>query len=325
MIVWPSLRSLEKRLSELLVNDHPTGVAIVDRRKNVYASTFPSEIVTCRTPDGSLLKLLCKCVCHKPDAVGPRPFRPLYEIDVYRYVLAPLPLTAPRFYGTWSNDASGAVWLVIEWLNQCRRVTRVEDPQTSIEAAATWIGAFHALNESRLPQPELSFLHRFDLQHFWRKLERTLTTTEGLITDYPWLSHLFEEFGEVIRILLGAQQTIIHSEYYPDNILYRAGKVYPVDWETAAVAAGEIDLASLTENWPQEVVERCKQAYLQARYASPTPDWDFERRLAAARSYVQVHWLGYEDDPLRPEWSLRTRGAWRFDQLHEAGRQLGIL
>lgn len=325
MIVWPSMQTLEKRLSELLINDQPTGVAIVDRQKNVYSSTFPSEIVTCRTSDGSLLKLLCKCVSNRPEPIDPRPIKPLYEIDVYRYVLTPLPLTAPRFYGAWSDDSSGAVWLIIEWLHQCRRVTRVEDPQTSIEVAATWIGTFHALNESRLPQPELSFLNRFDPQHYRRKLEHMQTATKGLITDYPWLSHLFEEFGKAIRILLGAKQTIIHSEYYPDNILYRAGSVYPVDWETAAVAAGEIDLATLTDNWPREVIERCKQAYLQARYAKSTPDWDFERRLAAARLYVQVHWLSHEDDPLRPEWSQRTVGAWRFDQLHAAGRQLGIL
>ncbi len=325
MIIWPSLQSLEQRLSELLKNDHPTGVTIVDRQKNAYTSTFPSEIVTCRTSDGTLLKLLCKCISHKPNTVDRRPFEPTYEIDVYRYVLAPLPVTAPRFYGAWSNDPSGARWLVIEYLNQCQRVTHVEDPQTSIEAAATWIGAFHALNESRWSQPALSFLHSFDLQHYRRKLEPMQKATKGLITDYPWLAHLFEEFDQVIRILLNAKQTIIHSEYYPDNILYQAAKIYPVDWETAAVAAGEIDLATLTENWPQEVVECCKQAYLQARYANPTPDRDFERRLAAARLYVQIHWLGHETDPLRPNWSLRTTGAWRFDQLHEAGRQLGIL
>ncbi len=325
MIVSPSTQSLEKRLSELLKNDQPTGIAIVDRQKNNHTSTFPSEIVTCRTSDGSLLKLLCKCVSHKLDTVDPRPIEPLYEIDVYRYVLAPSPLTAPKFHGAWINDASGAAWLVIEWLNQCRRLVHFEDHQTAMQAAATWIGAFHALNESRLPQPELSFLDRFDLQHYRRKLEQMQTATKGLITDYPWLSHLFEEFGKVIRILLSAKQTIIHGEYYPSNILYGAAGVYPVDWETAAVAAGEIDLATLTENWPQEVVERCRQAYVQARYANATADWDFERRLAAARLYVQFHWLRYEYNPLRPQWSLKTSGAWRFDQLHEAGRQLGIL
>lgn len=151
------------------------------------------------------------------------------------------------------------------------------------------------------------------------------TATKSLIGEYPWLSHLFTAFGQVTRILLDAQQTIIHGEYYPDNILYRAASVYPVDWETAAIAPGEIDLATLTDNWPQEVVERCQRAYVQARYSNSAPDQNFERRLAAARLYVQVHWLGYETDPLHPEWSERTVGAWRFEQLHDAGRQLGIL
>ncbi len=324
MIAWPSTQNLGEELSKLLRDDHPTGVTIVDRQMNAYASTFPSEIVTCRASDGSLLKLLCKCVTHL-DTFNPQLAELPYEIQVYKHVLAPLPLTTPRFYGAWDHDPAGAAWLVIEYLDPSQRVTHVEEPEASVEAAAIWLGRFHALNEPRTPQPELSFLNRFDLQHYQGKLERMQMITRGLITSYPWLSHLLEGFGQVIHILLDAKQTVIHGQYYPDNILYWEGRVYPVDWETAAVAAGVIDIASLTENWPQRAVERYKDAYLQARYGGAPSDQDFECHLAAARCYLQVHWLGHEADPLRPKWTRRTSGAWRFDQLYQAGRQLGIL
>lgn len=325
MDAWPSTQNLGKQLSKLLRDDHPTGVAIVDRQMNAYASTFPSEIVTCRASDGSLLRLFCKCVTHNLDTFDPQAAEFPYETQVYKHVLAPLPLTTPRFYGAWDSDPPRVAWLVIEYLDQSQRVTHVEEPEASVEAAATWLGRFHALNEPRTPQPELSFLDRFDRQHYEGKLERMQITTRGLIPSYPWLSHLHEGFGHVIQILLNAKQTVIHGQYYPDNILYWGGRVYPIDWETAAVTAGAIDIASLTENWPQRAVERYKNAYLQARYAGALPDQDFERRLAAARCYLQVHWLGHEPDPLRPEWTHRTSGAWRFDQLYQAGRQLGIL
>jgi hypothetical protein len=308
-----------------MASAYPAGVSVVGRRENVYASTFPSEIITCRAADGSLLELLCKCVDGPPEHIDLPPSRPSYETDVYRHVITPLPITAPRYYGAWSNAALGDTWLVIEWLSDARRVSHVEDPLTSIVVAATWIGAFHALNESRVTRLELSFLRRYDTGHFRTRLERAFTATKDLVPDYRWLPQVLGQFDTITQILLGAQQTIIHGEYYPDNILYRGGSVYPVDWETAAVAPGEIDLAMLTENWPSDVVERCTCAYLQARYASISPDPGFGSRLAAARAYVQIHWLGYESDPSRPDWTLRTRGAWRCDQLYEAGRRLGLV
>ena len=54
---------------------------------------------------------------------------------------------------------------------------------------------------------------------------------------------------EFIAQLLAAPRTMIHGEFYPGNILYEKGRICPVDWESAAIAAGELDLAALTEGW----------------------------------------------------------------------------
>jgi thiamine kinase-like enzyme len=87
---------------------------------------------------------------------------------------------------------------------------------------------------------------------------------------------------------------VIHGEYYPSNILFCGSRVLPVDWESAAAVAGEIDLAALTEAWPRKASQECELEYCRARWLDGAPG-DFGRRLAAARFYMAFRWLS--DDP----------------------------
>jgi hypothetical protein len=95
--------------------------------------------------------------------------------------------------------------------------------------------------------------------------------------------------------------------------------VYPIDWESAAVAAGEIDLASLTEGWPAGYARQYERAYRKARWPNGAPA-DFERRLAAARLYLAFRWLANKPD--RPP---AADDLWYFRQLRSAGRRLGLI
>ena len=98
-------------------------------------------------------------------------------------------------------------------------------------------------------------------------------------------------FARVARLLVEGSLTVIHGEYYPDNVLVRETVVHPVDWQTAAVAAGEIDLAALTERWPRGVAEQCENAYRRARWGDRTPA-SFHETLLAARLYLHFRWPG---------------------------------
>jgi len=94
-----------------------------------------------------------------------------------------------------------------------------------------------------------------------------------------------------------------------------------LDWESAAVAAGEIDLAALTEGvyWPKSIVRRCEEAYLQARW----PDRGsagFRARLLAARMYLHFRWLGE-----CAEWARREKTLWRYEHLQAAAKEAGLL
>ena len=63
------------------------------------------------------------------------------------------------------------------------------------------------------------------------------------------------------------------------------------DWESVALAAGEIDLANLTWGWEDDVALHCERQYSLARWPDGEPD-DFAMRLAAARVFVHLRWLG---------------------------------
>ena len=112
---------------------------------------------------------------------------------------------------------------------------------------------------------------------------------------------------------------MIHGEYYPHNILVTSGRIYPIDWESVAIAAGEIDLAALTEDWSPELVRQCEQEYQQTRWGSACPP-DFAQRLAAARLYLCFRWLGD-----RPQWTVMEDNLCYFERLRPLGVQLGII
>jgi aminoglycoside phosphotransferase (APT) family kinase protein len=123
--------------------------------------------------------------------------------------------------------------------------------------------------------------------------------------------------------LLEAPATIIHGEYYPHNVMYdrRRGAIRPVDWESAALGPAEIDLASLTERWPEQTVRDCTREYLRTRRpegdgAMVTP----ESRMDAARAYLHFRWLG--EDPRR---TADPKRRWRFEELRRSAERLGVL
>ena len=88
--------------------------------------------------------------------------------------------------------------------------------------------------------------------------------------DLPPVTDVIGFFKNNLALLISEPQTIIHGEYYPANILIKDGAIYPIDWESAAVGPGEIDLATLIEGWDQKLAEEAKQAYIISKAASGT-------------------------------------------------------
>jgi len=113
----------------------------------------------------------------------------------------------------------------------------------------------------------------------------------------------------------------MHGEFYAKTILARGQTLFMLDWESAAVAAGEIDLAALTEgtHWLASIVRQCERDYRQARWPEGAPA-DFRRRLDAAQIYLHFRWLGE-----RPDWTVREKSLWRYSHLRATARRLGLI
>jgi hypothetical protein len=301
----PSQPRLERILSDL--GGHP--VSVVERRPTPYESTFPAEVVTSRDTDGAERRLFCKygwgeghpAYGHRADVA--------YEADVYRHVLAAFPTRTAPFFG--SQEGPEGTLLVLEYLPDAVRLSEAISPE-SMPAAARWLGQFHGAHAPAPPD----WLTRYDAQYYRGWLDRTLRFL-GDDHDSAWLRRIEQRLHVVNDVLLTAPRTVIHGEYYPRNILIAGEAVYPVDWESAAVAPGEIDLAMLTDGWPSELADSCVRTYLETRWDGGPPP-DFARRLDCARAYVVLRWLGD-----RPEWTSASR--YRLDDLRSLSERLGLL
>lgn len=291
------------------------GRLAVVHRESLEEGTFPKEIVIGRFADGTVVRLFCKYSSgHNHDAHGHRGGVAL-EASVYRELLQPLGVCTPALYHIESDVDSDEIWLIFEYLGDSIRVAEAEDPG-AMGVAARWIGQFHAACTERLRTTAVPYLKAYSEDYYLGWAERTLQYLAHHQLNVPWMAPLRTRFGEAVAVLLAESPTIIHGEYYPKNILYRRGRIYPVDWESAALAAGVIDLASLTEGWAEEVVTECVQQYQAARWPSGTSE-GINRRLCAARLYLHFRWLG--DRP------LAHVPAWRIDGLYAAGRYLGLV
>ena len=293
-------------------------ISILDRTPAIYASTYPSEIVTCQRGNQREFKLYCKYMAGLSyDSYGHRGGVP-YEIEVYRHVLQPLPISVPKFYGSYNDVATGDTWLIIGYVDRSLRLAKGPQPETMLRAAR-WIGRFHAANQPRISLDTLSFLNTYDSEYYLGWVCRTSLFAGSLHQCFPWLRTLSECFEECFEILLSAAPTVIHGEYYPHNVLVSDGVIYPLDWESAAIAAGEIDLATLTEDWGPDIVQQCALEYRRTRWPEGSPA-EFARRLAAAQLYLCFRWLGDQ-----PNWTLAEGNRSYFEQMRSVGEELGFI
>jgi thiamine kinase-like enzyme len=317
--------ALESKLMSALIDRGKTlgSFRIVSRQPNIYTSTFLSEIVTLQLEDKSYLKIFCKYGGRKKyegskQEVDKHRASVAYEAEVYHHVLQPVQLSVPEVYGIHKGDGYNEDCLFLEFLEEAVHVNKTEPD--AMAKAARWIGKFHADNETRVRQPSLKFLNVFSEEYYLSSIHRTsLFIRNSHKKKFPWFSTLCKRFERMISELSTIPVTVIHGEYYPKNIMVQNGQVRPVDWQTAAIGPGEIDLVALVDGWPDQIVDQCVNEYQCSRWPQGSPIL-LERTLALASVYLQFRWLGYRQELTRDE-----SNYWRFDALHSAGEKLGLI
>ena len=153
--------------------------------------------------------------------------------------------------------------------------------------AARWCGAFHAAAEELLAaEPELP-LTRYDVDYYVGWARRTLEFADELPGSSPWLEQLCRRYPEAVERLLDSPATVIHGEFYPHNIVVTEDdQIYPVDWESAAIAPGVFDIATLAEGWPDEDAAACFDEYCAARW--PAAGRRLLRRCSTRRACTRL-------------------------------------
>ena len=118
--------------------------------------------------------------------------------------------------------------------------------------------------------------------------------------------------GNVADHLASLPPTLIHGEFYPSNVLVSdaasARPICPVDWETAGIGPGVLDIAALTApSWSDADRTRIVRAYVEACPAGRRPE---PRDIEHARLLLAARWLGR-----LPDWSPPPQHA--FDWAAE--------
>jgi hypothetical protein len=331
----PELPTLTARLAAALEGeaDFPPPLTVMERKLPPRTSTFPNETVTCQFGNGRQQRLFVKYEAgQSQNSYGHRD-GVSYEAKVYSQLLRDYPGFRPRCLGSHTDSTTGETWLVLEYLENCIPVIEipVQDPTRpalSMTESVRWIARFHAAHEESATNGAPAFLKIYDAEYYRGWCRRTAELTQPIHDLHPWLPDLCKKEDEWLAVISNAPRTIIHGEYYGKTLLFRNGspsgedaQVFPVDWESTALAVGEIDLAALTEgiHWPARVVEQCEHIYQQTRWPNGAPS-KFAQTFDAARIYLHFRWLGE-----RPDWTFRKKTLWRYDHLKAAAERLGLI
>jgi aminoglycoside phosphotransferase (APT) family kinase protein len=226
-------------------------------------------------------------------AVAPRT---VIERTIYEDVLPLLPLSAPRFYGSWLDGPHG--WLFVEDVGEDRYSER--DPE-HLALAARWVATLHVAATQiaaagSLPRggPERYLTHlRTGREKIIRNLRlwRFPRDEAELLTALLSLCDAIEARWERVQEASdGAPSTIVHGDFRAKNAYLRRNggglSLLPIDWETAGWGPPSPDLTRIDLRAYWSVV----------RHAWPQVDFDtlesWQRMGCVLEELAAVNWVG---------------------------------
>ena len=292
-LIPPTAASLQHALDAAL----GLPVQIRHRKPNLYAGHFPSEIVTCRLSTGATRRFFCKYGGPYVDEVHATKGGVAYEARVYQTILAPLQIPAPAFVGSTTDPATNHTWLILDYLPAAAQLHPTE---STLVLVAQYLADLH-----RRTAPSIHawpFLQRLDAADYRAWAERAARYSAPYAADFPWLAPLCRAFATRLAPLLDSPPSLIHGECYRQNTLLLNNRILAVDWESAAIAPGLIDLATLVDCWPDDSIAPCVCAYQSARWPAPaSAPPNFSETFDLARLYLHLRWLGDRPDWTTPE------------------------
>jgi len=312
----PTDRELEKLFTRTFADRLAGDTAAVLERTPLGQGSFPKEILKLGLGEDTI-ELFCKYEGgFDHSAHGHRGGVP-YESRVYEEILGPGGHDTVDVVRVHRPEDRADTWLFLRLVPGALRVSKVPEPG-AMAAAAAWAGRFHG-RTSGTDVP--SFVTRYDRDYYLGWIERTDANVQEGGGAGAWWADVVRRFEEHLPILDDPEACLIHGEYYPKNVLWSAGRIYPVDWESMALGPGVVDLVRLVDRWPRVEVERCTEAYVRNRWPSGAPAWFADQR-PLAEMYLQFHWLGEAKDA---EWKPEIPAQdWpRVRRIREVALDLG--
>jgi hypothetical protein len=270
-----------------------------------YRSSCTIDDVEVVFADGRVLRAVLKDVSPGALLAEARRVKPAFlldpwrEIAVYRHVLRQFDIGAPEMLGAVEDDESQRFALLLEAVSGIP-LWQVGEPAAWC-GAARWLAAMHArLEEVAAPLLAPARLLNYDEAYYARWRGRA----EAFITHAPSPvagRQLVRAYAGVIPRLLTMPRTFIHGEFHASNVMVelapQAGRIRPVDWETAAFAPALMDLADLTAGrWTMAMRAAMEGAYRSALAScgSVPGEWS-EYALDCCRLHRAIQWLCWSD------------------------------
>jgi hypothetical protein len=309
--------SLRLILQDLLCGHFGKSVQIarLRRRKSAYSSSFPIEELEVELASGRVIQMMFKDLGMRAPLSDARRVKPGFlidperEIEMYRHVLSPAAFGSALCYGTLIDGVKDRYWLFLEKIAglELYQIGEFE----AWRAAARWLAGFHGHFEGsteKLPR-EIPLIHH-DRGYYLTWMERAcrLVARRGEATA-DQVEKLRRAYLDAIERLLQLPSTLVHGEFFPSNVMVQgsreAMRIRVLDWETAAVGPGIIDVAALVSGqWNGEQKTGLVEEYLSA--VSPGPanqekKEEFFRAVACGQLHLAMQWLGWSDGWTPPE------------------------
>lgn len=213
-----------------------------------------------------------------PDSVGvaANEFRRglRYEAQIYRDLLNPYGLVhSPQHVDSWLCEQDQSFAFLMTCIEGNQRINHLE-PNEGLVKAASWLGAFQRKCEAICLDlgPQAVMFPQLNRDSYCSWFESALSFTEQFAHVEPILSQYLDYIDVLVDTLADSPVSLVHGDFYPSNILINLiGDVFPIDWEAASFGAGLLDLCSLVQFWPKEVVDVCLTAYQQSRWLGALP------------------------------------------------------
>jgi len=295
--------TLEEGLSHL--QGQPVRVRAIRRELLPSLSSFRRERLRLTLENGTTLPVFLKDLnpdhqTEKARAVRARDLVPSSrELRMYQSVLSPERFGTLRLYAyRWDPDRR-LFWIFLEDGGRMLLHNFVDMDRWT--AAARWAARFHAAGRALGPSL-VEFLPRYDHAHYRACAERVGAILPNLETpERELVRRGLRRYARCVDRLAALPPTVIHGQFFGRNVMLRRGtgerRIVVIDWETAALGPGTLDLVSLSSGkWTDDERQAMRLAYfeqLQPETGQPL-DWEaFRRELAAVALYQSLEWLAW--------------------------------